>query len=1053
MYVQEALNGGVVQTRHPTLLRPGEVQKADEMILKPGDPALQRAPGRAAYGTVRSTSISVTTNGTTALTSTAAFGTNIAGVDHVTNSPFLTKTSAFGAIVPGMTVVGDYIPAGTVVTAVSADAGTVTMSANTTAGASGVTVTFSDLHPGTFISGTGITTGTTIASITSASALTMSAAASNSSTAARTFSEAVSGLSALEFSSAANYLLVAKAADKLYYSALTAVTGTFTALISGLSQSAEAILKTLRYNNRHMILTGLDTPRVLYYLNNAVTTRTLSMLPVKDFPGVSAVTGSWSSLTTMQYGYYYFLVTEVYNAGSEDEVESTYTGDLKYVHITDYLTQGVLVKLTATGGSATAYNNGAPGYNTATHRRIYMSPRQLDPLPEPDLSTFHRVGGDIGIGTSEITLNDVNPFQKGFASNSSTYGGYATLFPGGATNALAQVTKQTVTATFTLGSNVLASSPAAFGTVTPGMVITSTGNKVPYGTTVISVTSGTSLVMSNVATVAGSESVGFGNKPTFDNVFAQDPYDGGLPGGVSRALAFGNFGINNIGGFSSGVITGVKVRIFGSFHAESGDDRGFYVSLTKGAVASPPTSTERWAKFPTTSTFIHSGSGTIELGGPFDTWGVSWTPADFIDGTSTFWVNLRKHTSAVNISHLIDGIEVTVYAGGNTINLDGEVFKTIILADQVGNAFGVGAAGPAPAKSTTGDIVNGQLILDDATTGTDIVASLPDDFDAFPDAYRLPMQDQVKAIIAYGRGAVIGCLNTVKRLNYFPKETDAEFTRGLCFEDIATDHGMVGPQAAIVLDIPGRGSVIVYQSHNGPHVTDAVTSHLLNEDIDWMGQVTGTPTIEPTLIQRTIFKSYPKLYLLAMYYVPYGGTRRTKAIYFSYHPVHLKAGFQMPAVGPVTVQAGSADSFLLSGLSRLATGHATDGKVYIEDSGTTDENSVVVAPTVRSRRFYAAGVGHEGRVERLMLITDAAGNTTTGAYSAAIYRQNQGEALTLAHSVTGDTVNGGISELWPDDTVETFEVELTKTVAQTAAFRLHYLVFRDARDSGQDING
>ena len=214
----------------------------------------------------------------------------------------------------------------------------------------------------------------------------------------------------------------------------------------------------------------------------------------------------------------------------------------------------------------------------------------------------------------------------------------------------------------------------------------------------------------------------------------------------------------------------------------------------------------------------------------------------------------------------------------------------------------------------------------------------------------------------------------------------------------------------------------------------------------------GTPLIEPTLIQRTIYKAYPKLYILAMYYVPYGGTRRTKALYFSYHPTHLKAGFQMAAVGPVSVQAGSADSFLLSGLSRLATGHATDGKVYIEDSGTTDENSVVVAPTVRTRRYYASGPGREGRIERLLLCTDAAGNTTTGAYAAAIYRQNQGEVLTLAHSVNGDTVNGGLSELWPDDSVETFEVELTKTTAQTAAFRLHYLVFNDSRDAGQDIN-
>lgn len=218
MLVNEALNGGVVTARHPTLLRPGEVQVADEMILKPGDPALQRAPGRTAYGTVRSTGISTTTNGTTTLTSTAAFGTDIATVTVTSGSPYLSKASAFGAVAEGQTVVGTGIPAGTVVRRVI-DSSTVELNKNATAGGT-VTVTFSDLHPGTFIAGTGITVGTFIASITSASALTMSVTATDSSTTSRTFSEAVSGVEALEFSSVEDYLLVAKAADKLYTSPL-----------------------------------------------------------------------------------------------------------------------------------------------------------------------------------------------------------------------------------------------------------------------------------------------------------------------------------------------------------------------------------------------------------------------------------------------------------------------------------------------------------------------------------------------------------------------------------------------------------------------------------------------------------------------------------------------------------------------------------------------------------------------------------------------------------------------------------------------------------------
>lgn len=1047
MLVNEALNGGVVTARHPTLLRPGEVQAADEMVLKPGDPALQRAPGRTAYGTVRSVGISCTTAGTTALSSSSAFGTDISSVVVTADSPRITKTGAFGAVVAGQTVVGIGIPAGTFVNrVVSVDE--VELTKNATANGT-VTVTFSDLHPGTFIAGSGITAGTYIASITSASALTMSLAASNSTTASRTFSEAVSGVDALEFSSVEEYLLIAKAADKLYYSALSGITGTFTELLVGLSQNPEAILQAIRFNNKHVILTGFDTPRVIYRKNNVVSSRPVGMLAVKDFIGAVAVPGSWNTQADFGVGYYYFLVTEVFNAGSDDEVESTYDGDPKAAHIVTPASEGVKITFANPGeGLTTAYNNGFDGTNFATHRRVYMSPKQDSLLPVADLSTFRRIGGDIGIATTEITLNDTSPFQKGYASVANLFNSHITLLPGTPANALSQVAKQSVTATFTADSNVLTSS-AAFGTVTVGMVITSTGDKIPYGTTVLSKTSSSSLIMSAKATSGGSETVGFGNKPTFDNIMALDPPDTG----ANRGLAFQSFGINNIGGFASGIVTGVQVRILGAYKADSGEDRGFWIGLVKGAVGGDPTN-ERWGRFATggTESGKFSGLRNITLGGQQDTWGISWVPADFVDGTTTFSITVRKHASAVNVMHLIDGIEITVFSGSNTINLDGEAFKTIVLSDQIGNSFGVGAAGPAPVKATTGDIINGQLILDDATINTDLVASLPDDLDAFPEAYRLPLDDRIRLVRAYGRGGIIGCENSMKRLNYFPKESDADFSRGQATEDITSDHGIVGPRAAVLVDLPGRGTVLAYHSHNGLHGTDAVTSVTLNEDIDWVGSVSGTPLIEPTLIQRTVLKNYPKLYLLALYYVPFGGTRLTKVMYFSYHPMHLKDQGKLPAIGPVTCNSASADSFLLLGQSRLITGHGLDGKVYVEDSGNVDENSVTVAPTIRTRRFYASGPGREGRIERMFLVADAAGDATTGAFSAGFWYQNQRTALTLANTPPGDTVFGGLIEIMPDNTVETFEVVFSKSTSQTAAFRMQYIFFNDER-SFMDLNG
>ena len=293
----------------------------------------------------------------------------------------------------------------------------------------------------------------------------------------------------------------------------------------------------------------------------------------------------------------------------------------------------------------------------------------------------------------------------------------------------------------------------------------------------------------------------------------------------------------------------------------------------------------------------------------------------------------------------------------------------------------------------------------------------------------------------------------IKRLNYFPRETDAEFSHGKCFSDVTSEHGMVGPRAAVLVTFPGRGTVLLYLSYNGLHWTDGVTTKPANTDIDWTGAANGTPLIEPTLIHRSVLEAYPKLSLVSLSYVPYGGTRKTKTMWFSYHQTHLKEDLQMPAIGPITCSASSVAAILVNGVSRLFSGHSLDGKVYLEDSGTADESGTTPTATVRTRRFIAAGVGREGRIERFFLVADGAGDAVTGGFTAALYRQNQGELLTLAHTMTDpSTVYGGLIELWPDDSVETFEMVFEKGPAQTAQFRLHYIHFQDER-SAPDVNG
>jgi len=1050
---KEQLNGGLVQTRHSTLLRDGELQQADDCILRPGDPAIHKAPGRTAFGTVRSTAVTCTASaGSPTLTSSSAFGSNFTVTALVAGNTVITSAALFGSVAVGQSVWGTGIPIGTYVRRVI-DTSNIEITLNITASGA-TTITISDFHPGTYITGANITTGTYIISITNASSLTMSAnALTGAGSASRTFSERIQGIRSLFFDGAVDDLLLVKAADKLYTAPATAITGTFTSRLVGLSHDADAILETVHFKDRHVILTGFNNPRVLYYKDDGTSTtqvptiRTFGMQPVADFIGPALLDpGSWSSLEDFQNGWYYFLVVEVTIFGKDDEVEGTYTGDPKSVYMSDYTTKGISVAYLNSG--ARPVNDGLYGRNLATHWRVYMSPRFDNELPVPDLSTFRRVAevpftlDATGALTANATvdLKDLNPFQSGWAAVLAANGSDDALFPSGTTNVLSQVAAQTQTATTVANSNILTSS-AAFGTVVPGMVIISTNNRIPYGTVVKSKESSSSLTMSENATIAGSETVGFSNKDSFDNLFATCPRNTGV---VRRGGKFQNFGFQNIGGFSTGVVTGVKVEIKGRFVTNGVDDPGFLVAVSRDGTTF---SADRTGKFKTTRTIssLSQGEGVIELGGQFDTWGVAWIPSDFINGAAKVNVRLRKGfgINDTQNSHAIDGVKITVYCGGNSINLDGDPFPTIIVSDQLGNSFGSPAAGPPPVAST-GDVFDGMLILNDTAAESDIVASLPDDEEMFPDTYRLHLNKnaRIRVIKHVANGLVVLCQESIKRLTYFPTEENATSAQGRCYEEIASDHGVVGSRAAVLLDLPGRGAVCAYMSHKGLMWTDGVTTVPMNEDIDWTGGVTGTPLIEPTLIQQTVLEVYPRLSLLCIQYVPNGGTRKTKALWLSYHPTHVKEGFRLPAVGPVSMNGESACNSLISGKSYFFSGNSLDGKVYVEDSGTSDDSGLdSILPIIRTRRFFCADLGWEGRVERVFLIAGVVGTSTTGAFTVAFIGQDHSDPGSTRGSDTGSTDTNGLIKLHLDHEAELFDLTVSKSAAQSAAFRLHYFGF------------
>jgi hypothetical protein len=111
----------------------------------------------------------------------------------------------------------------------------------------------------------------------------------------------------------------------------------------------------------------------------------------------------------------------------------------------------------------------------------------------------------------------------------------------------------------------------------------------------------------------------------------------------------------------------------------------------------------------------------------------------------------------------------------------------------------------------------------------------------------------------------------------------------------------------------------------------------------------------------------------------------------------------------------------------------------VEDSGTADGSGGSIFPVFKSRRFFAADIGEQARVERIFAMLEASGNSTTGGFSAILSRQDQGEAVTEIDTKAEDTVTGGLIEMFTDNLVEMFDIKLTKT--QIAPFRVHYLAY------------
>lgn len=417
---------------------------------------------------------------------------------------------------------------------------------------------------------------------------------------------------------------------------------------------------------------------------------------------------------------------------------------------------------------------------------------------------------------------------------------------------------------------------------------------------------------------------------------------------------------------------------------------------------------------------VTNGYVTLIMGDPYNLWGrSSWALAD-VNANASFGIRLvyGEEYSGTNATLNVDWVKIAVHSTGSArpVNLEGRPFRVVTVAEA-----GIVTVYPAdmpPPTASTGDIFEGQLILNDVQDTSMLRASLPDEVESFPGPYFVNFEtkerDEITLVRRVGNKMVVALTHQLYRLNYFPRETDAEFDRGRCFEAISESHGIVGPMAGTLFSPDGGPLLLGYVSHDGLHATDAYQTKALNKDLDWRTTVTGSS------LNTSMLVNFPILEQLWLYYTISGVN---KALVFHYNTQHRREDGSFKVTGPVDVAAFSACLARLSGADVLLTGQS-GGFVYVEDRGYDHNAGGTIPFSVQTREMYPGG--YAGQITMNSMYVRHRGDSPTATVTVTpVTRTGSGAQVTQAVK-TFTAANGGAAMLPWSHIFESLQVKLSE---------------------------
>ena len=480
----------------------------------------------------------------------------------------------------------------------------------------------------------------------------------------------------------------------------------------------------------------------------------------------------------------------------------------------------------------------------------------------------------------------------------------------------------------------------------------------------------------------------------------------------------------NFGGFV-GTVRGIEVKFAAYISSGTapvplsvtiGRDRasdGGWQKRGNGAVPTGHEQSNRYWQYATRSVNIVSTAvgtpDTITLGDASDRWFPSWSkyPLNSTDFGPNFMVVLGLHHPVRSVS--VDYVQVKVHYAAT---FDSTVqFPTVVynFGDEVSQ---VGKNG-LPPSSSTGDLFQDSLVVNDLADPSLIRYSYPGDPEAFPESYYLNFEtrenDHVQMIRVVNNRLIVGLDSSLWRVNYLPSEKDATFDRGKATECISKSYGVINPMCCCTFSPDGPTEQLAFVSDQGVHYTDGYNFTTLTDGVDWRGQILSTSATSSAIalindkenqILRFYFRNGDESAAEETYLclpLCYGaghwvnGQAKVAGILHmrNYHAA-TNGYASLKSVWNVPRDNGSVDFLFGYGGASASAGA---GKVYRETGTTIPSYDGRMQFT--TRRMYLAGLSKEWRLNEVYGYCGSYSAGTVVTYTAANSKTNDGGETTL----------------------------------------------------------